>query len=197
MSFVKGFSKFQPGTKALTCLSTPVPLSTSAKFVDTYWLLLSIGQSCAYSKRNSPQPDSKTFGIVETSGHFSSHTLYAASKRWHCVAEVSVLRTAVQRRGHGLDVVGTCAQIPPPESLPARTATSLWSRSEIVESNSRQERKFFRKENYWARCTKCFLSTTVSRLSQAQGFFQHFIQNVLIDIKRPKHKAVQTSGSPV
>ena len=99
------------------------------------------------------------------------------SRRW------VFLRTAVQRRGHGLDVVGTCAQIPPPESLPARTATSLWSRSEIVESNSREERKFYRKENYWARCTKCFLSTTVSRLSQAQGFFQHFMQYVLIDSK--------------
>ena len=30
-----------------------------------------------------------------------------------------------------------------------------------------------------------------------KAFFQHFIQNVLIDIKRPKHKAVQTSGAPV
>ena len=40
-----------------------------------------------------------------------------------------------------------------------------------MEANSRQERNFNRKENYWARCTKCFLSTTVSRLSQAQGLF--------------------------
>ena len=106
---------------------------------------------CFKSVRASPQQDSKTFGIVEKLvAIFHLIPRHAASKIWHCAAEVSVLRTAVQRRGHGLNVAGTCAQIPVPESLPARTAVSLQSASEIVEANSRQERNFYRKENYRA-----------------------------------------------
>jgi len=48
-----------------------------------------------------------------------------ATSGWMIFNQVSVLRTAVQRRGHGLDVVGTCAQIPPPESLPARMLQTM------------------------------------------------------------------------
>eukprot|EP00434_Breviolum_minutum_P027782 symbB.v1.2.024570.t1/scaffold2273.1/size83577/1 len=48
-----------------------------------------------------------------------------ATSGWMIFNQVSVLRTAVQRRGHGLDVVGTCAQIPLPESLPARMLQTM------------------------------------------------------------------------